>query len=92
MTEITIRSFAKYRDLFGAEIKIDVPIGGTIADALIIFAGERPEAQKELYENSILKSYIVIMHNRERIDIEDVSEILLNDHDEIVLYPPVSGG
>ncbi len=92
MTTITIRSFVKYRDLFGAEKTIDVPMGGTIEDALILFAGEKPAVQTELFENSILKSHIVLMYNKERIDHEDIRDITLNEGDEIVLYPPVSGG
>ncbi|HJJ35960.1 MAG TPA: hypothetical protein O0X27_02160, partial [Methanocorpusculum sp.] len=68
MTEIIIRSFAKYRDLFGAEHKVDVPLGGTISDALILFAGQRPAAQTELFEQGVLKSHVVVMYNKERID------------------------
>lgn len=92
MTEILIRSFAKYRDLFGAEHKVDVPFGGTIADALILFAGQHPAAQTELFERGVLKSHVVLMYNKERIDHEDMHEIVPEDGDEIVLYPPVSGG
>lgn len=92
MTEIIIRSFAKYRDLFGAEHKVEVPIGGTIADALILFAGEHPVAQTELFEQGMLKSHVVLMHNKERVDHEDINKITPENGDQIVLYPPVSGG
>lgn len=92
MPELTVKSFAKYKDLFGADKKIDVPLGGTITDALILFAGQVPKAQTELFENGRLKSSVVLMYNNERIDFEDADTITLEDGDELVLYPPVSGG
>lgn len=92
MTEITIRSFAKFRELFGEEKKLDVPHASTIYDALILFAGEKRAAQTELFDKGVIRFHVVIMYNQERIDAEDASEIILSDGDEIVLYPPVSGG
>ena len=92
MTEVCIRSFAKFRDMFGAEKKLDVPHASTVYDCLILFAGEVPAAQTWLFENGALKGHVVFMYNGERIDAEDASEITVEDGDEIVLYPPVSGG
>ena len=51
-----------------------------------------PAAQTGLFENGSLKGHVVFMYNGERIDAEDASEITVEDGDEIVLYPPVSGG
>ena len=92
MTAVTVRSFAKFRELFGDEKRLDVPHASTIYDALILFAGETPAAQTGLFENGSLRPHVVIMYNKERIDTEDASEIVLEDGAEIVLYPPVSGG
>ena len=92
MTAVTIRAFAKFRELFGAETPLDVPAGSTAADALVQFAKTVPSAEAALFENGELKGHVVLMYNRERIDAEDAAELSLEDGDEIVLYPPVSGG
>lgn len=92
MITVTIHAFAKYRDLFGEETKVEVPEGATIYDALIIFAGMRQKAQTELFEGATLKNQAVLMYNHERIDSDDANTITLEDGDEVVLYPPVSGG
>lgn len=92
MTAVTIRAFAKFRELFGAETPLEVPTGSTVADALVQFAKTVPSAEAELFENGELKGHVVLMYNRERIDAEDAAELPLEDGDEIVLYPPVSGG
>ena len=92
MAEITIRAFAKFREMFGAENSLSVLPGASVSDALVQFAEAVPAAGTELFEAGVLKSHIVLMYNRERIDAEDAAEILLEDGDEIVLYPPVSGG
>lgn len=90
MAEITIRAFAKFREIFGAETVISVPDGSTVLDSLVQFA--KTAAEDEIFEGGVLKSHIVLMYNRERIDSEDAAEIAVEDGDEVVLYPPVSGG
>lgn len=92
MIDITIRAFAKFRELFGSETPVSVPEGTTALDALVQFAKTVPSAEAELFENGELKGHVVLMYNRERIDAEDAADITLEDGDEIVLYPPVSGG
>ena len=93
MAEITIRAFAKFREMFGAENVISVSDGSTVLDSLVQFAKTKASAaEDEIFECGVLKSHIVLMYNRERIDSEDAAEIAVEDGDEIVLYPPVSGG
>ena len=90
MAEITIRAFAKFREIFGAETVISVPDGSTVLDSLVQFA--KTAAEDEIFEGGVLKSHIVLMYNREHIDSEDAAEIAVENGDEVVLYPPVSGG
>jgi len=92
MTSITIHSFARYRELFGEKAEMEIPTGSTISDALILFAVQKPQAQTEIFDGMTLKSHVVIMYNKERIDTEEATTITLQDGDEVVLYPPVSGG
>jgi len=92
MAEITVRAFARFREMFGAETALSVPSGATVSDALVQFAETVPAAKSELFESGVIKNHIVLMYNRERIDAEDAAEISLEDGDEVVLYPPVSGG
>ena len=93
MAEITIRAFAKFREIFGAETVISVPDGSTVLDSLVQFAKTAAAAaEDEIFEGGVLKSHIVLMYNRERIDSEDAAEIAVENGDEVVLYPPVSGG
>lgn len=92
MAEITIRAFAKFREMFGAENVISVSDGSTVLDSLLQFAKTVSAAEDEIFECGVLKSHIVLMYNRERIDSEDAAEIAVEDGDEVVLYPPVSGG
>lgn len=92
MTDITIRAFAKFREMFGAETALSAADGATVLDSLLQFAEIVPAAKAELFDGGQLKEHVVLMYNRERIDAEDAAEIAVADGDEIVLYPPVSGG
>ncbi|HKM41612.1 MAG TPA: MoaD/ThiS family protein [Methanocorpusculum sp.] len=92
MPEITIRSFAKFRELFGGTNIITVPPETTVCGALLTFAQTHSVAMDELFDGAELKPHIILMYNRERIDADDAKTILPADGDEIVIYPPVSGG
>ncbi len=92
MTVITIRAFAKFREMFGAETPVSVLEGATVQYVLMQFAEIKPAAKEELFDGEKLKEHVVLMYNRERIDAEDAAEIVVEDGDEVVLYPPVSGG
>ena len=93
MTDITIRAFAKFREMFGAETALSAADGATVLDSLLQFAETVPAAKEELFDGENLKEHVVLMYNRERIDAEDAAEITVEEEgDEIVLYPPETGG
>lgn len=94
MPTITIHSFAKFRELFGETNHVEVPDGSNILLALREFAGTNPIIQEELFDETdfLIKSHVIVMYNRERIDLEEADRIKVKNGDEIVLYPPVSGG
>ncbi|HJJ48443.1 MAG TPA: MoaD/ThiS family protein [Methanocorpusculum sp.] len=91
MPEVTIRAFASLKEIFGAENTFSVAAGATVYSCIEAFANASGKCG-ELFDAGGLKPHIILMYNRERIDAEDAKEIALSDGDEIVLYPPVSGG
>ncbi|HJJ43754.1 MAG TPA: MoaD/ThiS family protein [Methanocorpusculum sp.] len=92
MPQITIRSFAKFRELFGEMNSLSVPDGTSILGTLLAFAKTQQGGMQELFTKAELSSHIIIMYNRERIDSDDAKTIQMVEGDEIVIYPPVSGG
>lgn len=92
MPEITIRSFAKFREMFGEINKINVTDRATVYESIEQFADSNEKAKSELFSSEGLKGHIILMFNRERIDIDEAKETKVSEGDEIVLYPPVSGG
>lgn len=92
MPEVTIRSFAKFREMFGEINKVNIEGKATVYDCIEKFAESNDTAKSELFSSEGIKGHIIIMFNRERIDIEEAKENEVRDGDEIVFYPPVSGG
>lgn len=92
MPTITIHSFARFRELFGEKNQVEVPSGANILFTLREFAGTNPIIREELFDDSFIKSHVILMYNRERIDLEEADRIEVSNGDEIVIYPPVSGG
>ncbi|HJJ92715.1 MAG TPA: MoaD/ThiS family protein [Methanocorpusculum sp.] len=92
MIEVTILAFAKFREKFGEKNTVTVSNGETVLSVLHTFAETLPSARDELFEERQLRRHVILMYNRERIDANDAEEIIVANGDEIVIYPPVSGG
>lgn len=92
MSEICILAFAGFREKFGERNAVSAPEGATVLSVLQMFAEDVPAAREELFDGGVLRGHVILMYNRERIDADDAAEITVSDGDEIVLYPPVSGG
>lgn len=92
MPQITIRSFARFRELFGEVNTLSVPEGTSVLGALLAFSKTQKDGMDELFPKGAFGSHIILMYNRERIDSDDAKTLHTAEGDEIVIYPPVSGG
>ncbi len=90
---VTILAFARFKDIFGEKNEIEISNTVLLADILRNFATGYPDGVGALFsEEGVLHSYIFVMLNRVRIQPDEVSSQVVTDGDEIVIYPPVSGG
>jgi len=91
--KIRVQSFARFREIFGSEQIREMEEGATLAALLLEIGAGSPAAQSALFdEDGILRKYIILMRNKKRVNREEIAAIILNDGDEIALYPPVAGG
>ena len=91
--KISIRAFARFKDIFGEKNEIEVAEGMFLADILKEFAAGYQDGLEALFlSDGDLLGHIFVMVNRERIQPDEIRTVVVNDGDEIVIYPPVSGG
>jgi len=90
---ITIKAFARFREILGSETTREVADGTTLAALIQEIARKNPKMKASLYDDDgTLRRYIILMQNKKRVNHSEVESIVLNDGDEIALYPPVAGG
>jgi sulfur-carrier protein len=91
--KILIRTFARFREIFGDERTVDLPEGSTIATLLTMLGDESCEAGEALFsEDGELKRYVILMRNRHRMRRDEIEALALSEGDEIAILPPVAGG
>ncbi|MDX2229390.1 MAG: MoaD/ThiS family protein [Leptolyngbyaceae cyanobacterium bins.349] len=82
MIQITVKLFAVYQDVYGVpELRLELPAGSTVAAVRDRLLAERPELAgwRNLTQFGI--------------NLEAAApDTVLQDGDEVVLIPPVSGG
>jgi len=90
---ITIRSFARLKELFGEERQCSVSEQSTVADVLLTLTHETQVPQSPLFNDmGHVHAHLIVMLNKKRLTEAAIMEQILSDGDEIILYPPVSGG
>lgn len=87
--------FATLAETAGSkEITVEVDAGATIGDALEALLGSQPDLREGvLNETGDLRDHIQLLHNGEDPFVDgDGFETILDEDDELALFPPVSGG
>jgi len=90
---IHVRTFARFRELFGDDLEISVAVPATVRSVAAELARVNPAGARELLdgEGNLSKS-VIVMVNRERVAGAGREEVPVRPGDEVAFYPPVAGG
>lgn len=89
---ITIRAFARFREVFGERNELTVEEEATLPAALRELVARKGHADTLFEEDGSIKDFVLVMVGGTRLAPEERSDRVLAAGDEIVIYPPVSGG
>ena len=93
MMKIRVRFFARFRELLGTDISIELRPGTTLAVLVADIARRNREGYDAIFnEHGTFYEYVILMRNGKRVETADAATILVTDGDEIAVFPPVAGG
>jgi len=88
-----IRFFARFRELLGTDIVIDVNGKKSLLDQVKEIAIKNKEGHDAIFdEKGAFREFVILMQNGRRIDTSDAGTTPVADGDEIAVFPPVAGG
>jgi molybdopterin synthase sulfur carrier subunit len=91
--KITVRAFARFREVVGDVIALDLPEGSGLPALLAALASRSDESRDLLVdEQGTIREHIIFMVNRKRVARSALDSIILAEGDEVAIYPPVAGG
>lgn len=92
--KIRVKAFARFREILGSGLTLDLPPDGTTMAAVLATLRERAgdEGDAIFDETGVLRAHVILMRNGKRIGKIDRDALVLADGDEIALFPPVAGG
>ncbi len=91
--KIRLKAFARYRDLLGREMEVDLPEGSTIIDLLNKLASRSNDLRDQIFDASgKVKDDVNVMVNGRHFESLEGSETVLAARDEVALFPAVVGG
>jgi molybdopterin synthase sulfur carrier subunit len=89
---ITVRSFARFREIFGEEKTIETNGAASPKTVLSALCEENGCRETLFAADGTLHPHITVILNGRRLSEGEAEEISLTDGDALVIYPPVSGG
>ena len=90
---IHYKTFARFIEFFGKEGDIELPENTSVLGVLNYLGGTDGKRRSLLFDESgAVRRYVIILKNNERILNEKVATTPVQNGDEIIVYPPVSGG
>jgi len=90
---IHYKTYARFVDFFGKEGDIEASEDASVLDLLNSLSGTDEKKRSLLFDESgRVRRYVIVLKNNERVLNEDVATIPVRDGDEVIVYPPVSGG
>ena len=90
---VKVRFFARFRELFGTDIVMDAAPGTSFIDLIKKIAEKNREGHDAIFDaNGAFREFVILMKNGRRIDCADAGKTLINDGDEVAVFPPVAGG
>jgi molybdopterin synthase sulfur carrier subunit len=91
--KVKVRFFARFRELLGTEIIAEVLDRTTLPELIKQVAQKNTEGFDAIFdEHGHFREYVILMRNARRVDIVDAAGTIVDDGDEIAVFPPVAGG
>jgi len=88
-----IRFFARFRELLGTDIVVDVDGKTSLPDLVKGIAAKNREGYDAIFdEKGAFREFVILMQNGRRIETTEAAAVMVADGDEIAVFPPVAGG
>ena len=91
--KVRVRAFARFREILGSDLAIDLPDGAVMATALSALRDIAGDESGIIFdEDGALRAHVILMRNGKRVKRSDLDTLVLADDDEVAIFPPVAGG
>jgi MoaD family protein, archaeal len=88
-----IRFFARFRELLGTDILVDVHGKKSLLELVKEIANKNKEGHDAIFdEKGAFREFVILMQNGRRIENAEAATVMVADGDEIAVFPPVAGG
>jgi len=88
-----IRFFARFRELLGTDIVVNVDGKTSLPDLVKGLAQKNKEGYDAIFdEKGAFREFVILMQNGRRIETTEAATVTVADGDEIAVFPPVAGG
>lgn len=88
-----VRFFAQFRELLGDDVIVPVHARTTFTGLVKEVAAKNREGYDAIFDaDGSFHDFVILMKNGKRVEIPDAEQTMINNGDEIAVFPPVAGG
>ena len=91
--KVTIRFFALFGELFGKNLSVEREPGTSLTSLIKDIAKTNEKGHEVIFdETGAFREFVILMRNGKRLKAADAETTILENGDEIAVFPPVAGG
>ena len=90
---VKVLAFSGFREILGREREVEMQGDASIRELLEMLASGSPRFREAAHDPSgAPRDYVLLMVNHKKIDAEKGLSRILEDGDELAIFPPLAGG
>jgi len=91
--KIRVRFFSEFGKLLGSEVMVDAKEGSVLSELIANVSGKNQKGYDAIFDkNGSIKEFVVLTRNGRHIDMREAGKTIVEEGDDITVFPPISGG
>ena len=91
--KIRVRFFSEFGELIGNDVMADAKEGSVLSELIAKISGKNQNGYDAIFDkNGNIREFVVLTRNGRHIDTKEAGKTIVEEGDDITVFPPISGG
>ena len=91
--KVRVRFLSEFDDQVVSDVMTDTKEGSVLSELIVKVSRRNQEGYNSIFDkDGNIKDFVVLTRNGRHIDLREAGKTIVEDGDDITVFPPISGG